>query len=77
MIIEIRKRMHGRAIKIIALILVAMFVLPLSVTQMVHFFFQSSPWIASVNKYMISPEDITTARYCPRLSAADGQTTFW
>lgn len=51
--------MHGRAIKIIALILVAMFVLPLSVTQMVHFFFQSSPWIASVNKYMISPEDIT------------------
>lgn len=59
MIIQIRKQIQGKAVRIIVFIIMALFILPLPMTQLFNFLFNKGTWVASINNHIISPEAVT------------------
>lgn len=49
---------NSRMLKIIGLVVAALILLPLSVSEIVQFFFNTTPWVAKVNSHLISPQDV-------------------
>lgn len=75
MIIQLRKKFKSMLFQILVWAVVALMVLPLSITQIVSFFTSGSSWVISVNGIGISRSEITatTAQFEDRIKQLEQQ----